>query len=545
MAAGRHAATAGRILVLHEPDMVDAPLVAWLVEVLAAHGTEASATPVSDFPVPATLVEVACAPHERADWSGQCPREVDVLVASDLLVAAAATAAGLVHPGHGVVISSADQRSPAVPADPAGTWQLERDELTSFLAGASALQVLVPVADLAAWHGLPREALPALLAGALCGSGILDVDAACARGIVAGSGGSQAGTGFDLGLRAGSRPGRLPERRGGIPALVRARGIDLDAASRRELQELAHRLGEMLPGELAAHAADRGLEVLRDQSLAALATYVEELAAVVRALEVSPLRDAPEARGIISDAATSLAALLVVHDRRLLARRLLDTHGAWAAGQAGARAAGMQTERIHRIPEGLLADPTAAADPRAIEAVGDLAEVRPARRADAVRLRRMASHAVDPAHAEAARDLAAEYRRAVIDAIEWAPAVAGRVARSGRLVAGWGPARSASIVSARALWGRVVSQAVAIERASGAEAAGLAARVITAAIDRIAHGSALTLWEDAATTVALAMAHARGTAPGHGSPGDASQGRQAPADGVSRRSAAPPAARAG
>jgi hypothetical protein len=139
--------------------------------------------------------------------------------------------------------------------------------------------------------------------------------------------------------------------------------------------------------------------------------------------------------------------------------------------------------------------------------------VKPGSLRGALRLRRLRGlargRASSPRHA-AELDVAATYVLAVRESLE-ADAVLGvLVAESGAIVNGFGAVRAAQMATAMTLWGRVVRQALAVDRAAGSTNFAFARIVVPFIYDQLCVSGPLALWEHAGRVLGIALHCSRG-----------------------------------
>lgn len=504
-------------------------VVDWLLLACRSAGLVAQAVPLATgerMPY-GMYVEVAADADVEAAL-GEVPwGAVDLLVAGEHLELVRAIEAGFVDEHVTTVVASCRRAYTSVERDVAPQHVLSEREIDALAERSARAYHAFDGHEVARWYHLPASAQPSLLLGAICGTGITGLDHEAFASAVADLGidAQLHAEALRRGLRLGRRPGGRVRRPKTPYQFTRKRRALVDHRSRRPFEELVARAEELVHADHVStlqHAIFRLCEFQGAEWAAVLVDHVADIARAER--EANGGAPVDPVSSVVPDAIRSLVAMLVWPDAAWIANRkrrpgrLRELRGAHGITRRDAyelvdhiplEAHERAAARHPRLRMGALpADTPPLLQPLRIE------RIRITSVSGAIRLRRLAAaarHRPGSARQRHELDSAHTWLEALHDTLRTDQELARIVARSGTVIEGSGAVREANRATAHAFWGRIVRQAIGIDRAGGAGAeAPIAHRVIPFAWEQLCRSGPLALWEYAAQVLGIALAQARG-----------------------------------
>ncbi len=473
-------------------------------------------------------VEIA-ADEDVESHLGELPwGAVDLVVAGEHLELMRAIDAGFVDRDATTVVASCRRSYTAVERTVVPQHVLDEQEIDALASERARAYHAFDGHEVARWYHLPVAAQPGLLLGAVCGTGVTGLDEAQFVAAIRelGIDASLHGEAFRRGTRLGRREGGRVRRVRTAYQFTRRRRAIIDHRSRRSFEELVERAEQLVhPSHRAAlqEAVFQLCEFQDAEWATRLVEHVAELAQAERALlGTGPLPH----RSIVPDAIRSLASMLVWPDAAWIANRKRRPERIAAIRTASGIGRRDSWELVDHIPLDELDRDAAksrrlpgmgvpdAATPPLLQPLR-VERIRTTTVAGSLRLRRLAASArMRPGSTRQQHELdtAATWLEAMHDALRVDHELARIVARSGTLVQGSGAVREAHRATAHAFWGRIVRQAIALDRTADvrSDAHVVSALVVPFVWEQLCRSGSLALWEYAAQVLGIALARSRG-----------------------------------
>ncbi|MCW2950452.1 MAG: putative indolepyruvate oxidoreductase subunit [Thermoleophilia bacterium] len=513
-------------LICGAPDDRTLLIVDWLLLACRSAGYVAAASPVigGDRVPHGMYIEVSADVADAGSIGATPWGAVDLVVAGEHLELVRAIDAGFVARDATTVVASCRRGFTPAERSVAPQHVLGEREIDALAASSAAAYHAFDGPEVARWYDLPATAQPALLFGAVLGTGVTGLDEDACRSAIdqLGIDADLFGTAFGRGVRLGRRAGGRIRRQRTAYQFTRRRRATLPAASRRQFEELVARAEQIVePHDVPAlQEAIYLLSEFHDAAWAArLVEYVAELARLELAANGGAARgDA----SIVRDSIRSLAALKVWPDSEWVAQRKLrrSRHQELRGTQRITRrdtyelvdyipldARDLADMRLPRFRGAMVPDVAPLLQPVQVRAL------RSTSIAGAWTLRRMARSRrwrADSSRFELEVSTLEAWRATLIEALSVDHELARIVAASGTLVQGTGAVREAHRQTAQAFWGRIVRQSIALDRADPTAAAPIARHVVPFVWEQLSRSGPLALWEFAAQVLGIALACSRG-----------------------------------
>lgn len=515
-------------VVCGAPDARTLLIVDWLMFAAREAGMVAHALPLGPVSGPYGMYVEIAPPGSSLTVNGGLPSGgVDLLVAGEHAELARALAAGYAHHEMTTVVTSCQRNFTEAEERMLPGHVLAERDIDRAAQRSARRYVAFDAAEVCGWYRLSEQAQPGLLLGAALGADAVAVPPEAIELAITkvGIDVAAARAGLERGHRFGRRSGGRVRRTLTAAQFVRTRRGALPREERAPFEALVDRVERELP-EVARPAVRAGVALLSDyQSVEYAEQYVQRCVAAARAEQCAVgagSRPADPEDSVLPVVARHLAAMLAYPDLARVAQLKL------AKGRLRAirRFHGVSREEPYSVRELLPVDAYERAQLAPAWRSGHadrtgspllcattLVEVDPTTLRGALRLRMLRAgrkRRQQSSRHVAELDTADAYVATVCDVLATAPELTELVAASGSLVQGYGAVRAASRATAEAFWGRVVRQALAVDRSAPDGIPHVTRLIVPTVYARLVRTGPLALWDYAAQVVGIALHCSRG-----------------------------------